>query len=217
MGAITPKYREINSKNIFAIDLAQKINPHFELIDVPILDTALPLGNCYWNSEYYSSKNGGKIKFGWLLLLWSGVCIEAVHHALWESPDGSLIDVTIHPAGKKVKHSLFLPDESLIIDIDRTPCVHNIFFELNSRIKFDEFRNLYSEKVLLMSDMSEKLWLSGYRCEYQRLIAQGKPDDDVILSARVNACFQLISPLMTKKNNIDIQIGKQIKKLNRNS
>mgnify|MGYP003612176090 CR=1 FL=1 len=216
MGEITPKYREINSQNIFAISLAKKINPLQSLIEVPVSNTPLPLGNCYWNSEYYSSKNGGKVKFGWLMLLWPGVCIEAVHHAIWESPEGSLIDVTTHPIGIKAKHSLFLEDNSLVIDIDKTPCIHNHFFTFNNKVKFDEFKNLYSTKISLISEMSEKLWQSGYRCEYQRLSAQGS-DDNITLSPKVNACIQLISPLLAKKDEIDILMGKQIKKLNRNS
>lgn len=203
MGEITPKYRETNLLNIFAINLAQKINPSVSLIEVPILNTPLPLGNCYWNSEYYSSNNGGAVKFGWLMLLWPGVCIKAVHHAIWESPEGELIDVTTHPVGVKAKHSLFLTDDSLDINIDKTPCIHNQFYTLNNKVKFGEFKNLYSIKTSIISEISDKLWLSGYRCEYQRLSAQGG-DDDITFSPRVNACIQLISPLLAKKDEIDL-------------
>lgn len=216
MGEITPKYRETNLQNIFAVNLAQKINPSVSLTEVPILNNPLPLGNCYWNSEYYSINNGGAVKFGWLMLLWPGVCIEAVHHAIWESPEGELIDVTTHPVGLKAKHSLFLLDDSLDIDIDKTPCIHNHFYILNSKVKFDEFEKLYSIKTSLMNEMSDKLWQSGYRCEYQRLSAQGR-DDDITLSPSVNACIQSISLLLAKKDELDILLGQQIKRLNRNS
>lgn len=216
MAEINPKYREINAQNIIAINLAKKINPNACLVEVPILNNPLPLGNCYWNSEYYSIQNKGKIKFGWLMLLWSGVCVEAVHHAIYESQNGTLVDVTTHPLGKKAKKSLFLPDSSIVIDLNKTPCIHNHFSTLNSKVKFEEFKNLYSQKLLLIKEMSEKLWLSGYQCEHQRLIAQGD-GREVILSTKTNNCIQLMTPLISKKDEIDALLGKQIKKLNKNS
>src|SRR5260221_7205353 len=54
------------------------------------------------------SENGGRRVLGWALWEWPGVLIEGEFHAVWERPDGRLVDAT--PNSIKIQRILFLPD-----------------------------------------------------------------------------------------------------------
>lgn len=51
---------------------------------------------------------------GWSLWEWPGVLAEAIHHAVWQSPDGTLIDVT--PTRGHYKRVLFSSDSAATFD-----------------------------------------------------------------------------------------------------
>jgi hypothetical protein len=62
---------------------------------------------CYENVEAVVAEQGGERIFGWKI--WE--CrhwIKAVHHAVWKSPDGDLIDITPEPGETQ---TLFLTDD----------------------------------------------------------------------------------------------------------
>lgn len=52
--------------------------------------------------------SGGRQILGWAIWEWHNVLIEAEFHAIWESPDGRLVDLTPRPF--KIPQILFLPD-----------------------------------------------------------------------------------------------------------
>ena len=53
-------------------------------------------------------KNGGGFQYGWQIWEWPDVMIEAEFHAVWNSPQGILIDIT--PKQIDTHKILFLPD-----------------------------------------------------------------------------------------------------------
>lgn len=65
---------------------------------------------CFHNVAAKVRKDGGTIVHGWLLWEWPNVLIEAEFHAIWQTSDGKLIDITPRTDGET--RVLFVPDES---------------------------------------------------------------------------------------------------------
>ncbi|WP_446719506.1 SEC-C domain-containing protein [Inquilinus sp. OTU3971] len=81
-------------------------------------------GSCYWNVEKHVNQHGGSKVNGWLLNWWPRLYTEAMHHAVWKSPSGELIDVTNDPYGSNEHgHSTFSEDESIPINLEFWPCI----------------------------------------------------------------------------------------------
>ncbi|MDL2232360.1 SEC-C domain-containing protein [Ruminococcaceae bacterium OttesenSCG-928-L11] len=76
-------------------------NPHPE---------ALP-SECFPNVKLLVQEIGGKMLCGWAIWQRANVLIEAEAHAIWETPNGSLLDVTPH--SRNEPEILFLIDESM--------------------------------------------------------------------------------------------------------
>jgi hypothetical protein len=70
---------------------------------------AKPL-QCFDNVRAKVEVGGGRAVMGWALWEIPGLFIEAEHHAVWESPDGTLIDPS--PQREGVIGMTFLPDAS---------------------------------------------------------------------------------------------------------
>lgn len=49
---------------------------------------------CYWNVIDHCAEHGGSPVYGWKLQTFNLRFVEAVHHAVWETEEGELIDVT---------------------------------------------------------------------------------------------------------------------------
>ncbi len=59
-------------------------------------------GRCYPNVAAYVEAFGGEAREGWLV--WEDDCgrwLKAIHHAVWRSPDGRLLDITPHADGEQ--------------------------------------------------------------------------------------------------------------------
>ena len=57
-------------------------------------------------------EQGGRQINGWTVWQWANVLIEAEAHAIWESPEEKLIDITPHDYGEK--EILFLRDCNMV-------------------------------------------------------------------------------------------------------
>ena len=64
-----------------------------KLLAIPFHNELLPIGNCYWNVEYMAKKYGGSIIYGWIYNIWEGILIDAMHHAIWQTPSSSPCDL----------------------------------------------------------------------------------------------------------------------------
>lgn len=89
------------------------------------------LGCCYWNVAEAVQKHGGKSVLGWQILLWPGVYVEALHHAVWQKPDGELVDITDALPGEARLSTTFVPDDSIKIDLSRLGGVQNRYHKLS--------------------------------------------------------------------------------------
>lgn len=77
------------------------------------------INECFPNVSSVVSTLGGKLVNGWAIWQWANIMIEAEAHAIWEAPDGKLIDVTPH-----INHEeriLFLPDDTIYYTVTPIP------------------------------------------------------------------------------------------------
>lgn len=74
-------------------------------------ETGAPTNECFPLVDVAISRFGGTRLLGWALWEFPGVFVEAEFHAVWESPNGELIDIA--PKNRPVERILFLPNKEL--------------------------------------------------------------------------------------------------------
>ncbi|MCY1270051.1 hypothetical protein D9M68_184950 [compost metagenome] len=74
---------------------------------------AVPL-ECFNNVRTQVSKDSGALVLGWAIWEWPGKFIEAEQHAVWERPDGTLLDPTPQEFG--LRGMTFLRDPLAVDD-----------------------------------------------------------------------------------------------------
>ncbi len=98
------------------VKLCRQINPQVAPTFMTVIsERACKPNDCFDCVRHKVERDGGRIRFGWAIWEWPRVLIEAEHHAVYESPDGRLIDIT--PSSlPDVRRRLFLPDDTAIYD-----------------------------------------------------------------------------------------------------
>lgn len=91
-------------------DFAKTISAN-DLIVVPVKPVpSSMLQRCFGSVTNHVMYSGGRMVLGWIIWIHPKVLIEAEHHAVWESPEGDLIDITAKADDEK--EIVFLPDET---------------------------------------------------------------------------------------------------------
>lgn len=89
--------------------LREKIGITTEPVFVPVDPcTGGKLSDCFADVERKIRRDGGSVQHGWTVWESQGTLIEGEFHAVWRSPDGSLLDVT--PKADGERRILFIPD-----------------------------------------------------------------------------------------------------------
>ena len=96
-------------------------------IAVPLSAELLPIDNCYWNVAAVVESLGGEIAFGWMIKYWPGLYLTAVHHAVWKSDQGLLVDVT-HRQPTFEGPTTFVLDSNQVFDLTFPPNVAPEYF-----------------------------------------------------------------------------------------
>ncbi len=133
----------------------QEVVPGSKPLYVPIQSlTDKPLNECFSIVPEHVATHGGKQLIGWMISEWRSVLIEAELHAVWQRPDGTLIDIT--PKNAPLNRILFIPDSSqeytgVMVDNIRKPLsedprirrfcdsFHERFLELNKGDLADQY------------------------------------------------------------------------------
>ncbi len=87
----------------------------FELVDRWPTSNA---GACYWNVQDHCKQHGGTMRLGWLITWVPNLYIQAMHHGIWESPEGESLDITApqyRPPDPDT--STFLADSTIKVDL----------------------------------------------------------------------------------------------------
>ena len=129
----------INKNILKLVELVNKKSKPFFVPTVPENNAITKA--CFPTVEEKIKRDGGQMVFGWQL--WeTNFLAEAEFHAIWESQDGKLLDIT--PKDIPVKKILFLPDskakyhgkqvDNIRLNITNNPLVDD-FIEL-AKLKF---------------------------------------------------------------------------------
>tara|TARA_R110002167_G_C12369509_1_gene623973 strand:- start:65 stop:580 length:516 start_codon:yes stop_codon:yes gene_type:complete len=94
--------------------LLSKVGAKSEPVFLPSRPVAgAPLNECFPIVDKKVESAGGKKVLGWQI--WkTPLLVEAEFHAVWESPEGDLIDIT--PKSLPLAKILFLPDEAAVYE-----------------------------------------------------------------------------------------------------
>ncbi len=211
-----PNYTTPSIHNPELISFAKSINSG-DLITTPHSIDLLPIGNCYWNVEWLVQNQGGGVVYGWIFSEWKGLMLEAMHHAVWISPNNQLIDITQNYPSMSETHSIFLPDpSSSLLTLDVQPNILNKVKLLSNSQELIDFNNLQDKKIEILRELNQIFYDLGHRCEAQRSKITGKPFDfSPNMSKATNDQLDKIKKLTTEINQIELVCGQYIPRLNK--
>ena len=133
-------------------------------VDVPIVpETQSKDAFCWFNVEEKVARDGGEPAYGWLVVVYKERWIKAIPHAVWKSPEGTLVDITPPQLSSlNSERTLFLHDEQL------NPFFTNIH---------EKGRPRPSERTFPF--LVRKLWpLVGQKCREADLLRLAKKQDE---------------------------------------
>ena len=175
------------------LDFSKELVPGQQPVYVPVIKDSLGLyGFCSDGVLARVAESSGCALYGWTIWEWPKVLITAEFHAVWQRPDGEIVDITPKPAGEN--QILFLLDTSIggDYDFDLRP-TNRIYitadldkrdFEVSERIagmssskKAYENRRAAERGVSLRTHM-EKKWTSTEFHSVVSRFAQASKDFD---------------------------------------
>lgn len=156
------------------IEFCRSISPKSNPIFLVTLATTndLPL-ECFDNARRHAEAEGGRVVLGWRIWEHYGLMIEGEVHAVLETPDCQLRDVTPHR--EPTNQILFLPDDTIFYDGQQ---INNIRRPLNDDPNVVEFIRICDAEFALLNrgtraKQNGHLTLVGTEAlEYQRLSRQ---------------------------------------------
>lgn len=93
--------------------LCAEIDPTTSPVFIPVLPgVGVRHGYCLTDVPLYAEKNGGNVRFGWIIWECPKVALEAEFHACWVNPENGLVDIV--PKQDNEKMILFLPDSQRV-------------------------------------------------------------------------------------------------------
>ncbi len=210
---ISPMVRTPALDHAATVQLAHEIRPGTPLLSIPCHPTPLPIGNCYWNAHAMVEGYGGEIQHGWLFFVWPQRYVEAMHHAVWRQPDGTLVDVT-----QKYRHdpsreqSTFLPDDTIDIDLERLPNIQSRYMLSANRPEIKAFHDAYLAKHEAASRYAKSMYAAGYRCQRQFDMARRILPRPLQIDTRFAGNIKADVDLMNAKNALLADAIKRLKK-----
>ena len=110
-------------------EMLEKLCADLNPVDPPLWVNVVPESwaienECFPNVQKKIEQDGGSCVNGWAIWQWANMLITAEAHSIWQSPEGTLVDITPHNHGEKT--ILFVPDtkvkfEGVIIPSRRAP------------------------------------------------------------------------------------------------
>jgi hypothetical protein len=97
-----------------------------------------PVGACYAIVDAMVNDWGGESVLGWQILHWPGRYVEALHHAIWLTPDDELIDVTEKYPTDHRDFTTFAFDNSISVDSKLPGFIPSKFFALEQSVRVKE-------------------------------------------------------------------------------
>ena len=129
MSPFTPQEENKHVKKLLNL---LKVEFDTEIIPVQVESYAKPL-NCFPNVDEKVKRDGGKAHYGWAIHQTDLLC-EAERHAVWESPNEDLIDIT--PREFVTENTMFVSDNNFIYT---GQLVDNVRVNITSNPVVDDF------------------------------------------------------------------------------
>lgn len=168
-------------------------------------DPSGPLGHCYWNVDKLVRSNGGSAEYGWLILYWPGLYVEALHHAVWRTPGGALVDVTEKYPTDEAPGSTFVTDASQVVDLGAPTFIPSRYVALSGAPEVAELFKVFRDQLDHRRVMTRWLLkLDGVRWEPGvGIMASGPPTPEVqrelqvveLHARRVSDCLEACARL----------------------
>jgi hypothetical protein len=118
--------------------LAQKVGSKEDPFYIDVITEPYAINSeCFAAVEEKIKRDQGSLQIGWQLWEMPGVFIEAEFHAVWMSPDGTLID--IKPKTEQIKKILFIPDSKTKYDGAR---IDNVRLNISGNRLVDDYIRL---------------------------------------------------------------------------
>jgi hypothetical protein len=131
-------YHSPNKITLQVIKLLEEFDGiKYEIVYVPIKTESTSIkSECYNNVAKKIQVDGGRIRYGWAIYD-NDFFIEAEKHAIWESPTGSLIDVSVSNS-KNINQIMFMID-----DVNDGVFVPNIRYNYSGLKMIDDYFIMY--------------------------------------------------------------------------
>lgn len=130
--------------------LLSKLNAEFEPEIVPIIpEPYAKYEQCFNNVAEKVKRDGGSVHYGWAVFLSQIIC-EGERHAVWESPEGELLDIT--PRDPEVDRIMFISDNNLVY---KGQIIDNVRINITNNRLVDDY--------ILFSESIERLYTYGRR------------------------------------------------------
>lgn len=204
---VNPLSYHVDPEDPHLLKFCLQLNSKFKPVQIQCVGKNNPLGLCYWNAKAASIQHGGIPVFGWLFSLWPNSHIEAMHHAVYKSVDGTLYDVTPRtPYHENQESSVFLEDDSIEVDLERIPKITSKFYKFKSSTCTDNFIKNYQKTNKLEKKLSDLMYKTGYRAEGQLSVALNNDIPDHVLPLLEKMATS--TELATVREEISIQQDK---------
>ena len=137
---------------------------------------------CYFNVWNKVEQFGGKTAYGWLVYNFYGLGAELVPHAVWQRPDGELVDITAEEDGHPTVW--FLPDTWEYTEFTATPTLEIPFpgrvtptellsWEIENGGKVYTSKDEFLELLEIMKPVRDKIIQQLSPQEHQRIRQNG--------------------------------------------
>ncbi|MFG0496894.1 hypothetical protein ACF8MH_06100 [Pseudomonas sp. YQ_13] len=213
MSNVEPRHEPLSINSSKVSTFLRFMSSNQRLQSVKRSDRPRPIGNCYWNVDAVVEEFGGTAVYGWDVSVWPKSHIVAMHHAVWQRPDGILEDVTdTYSSVKKRAHSTFLRDDSIEIDLRKQPNIPAKYLPFGADLETAAFIEACSQRHMVENEASRIAHKAGYRCEQQFARSRGLPIPQIRLSPAAEDAARY-RWLMDRREQLGFQIGAAINDL----
>lgn len=195
-------YGDISENDEDLIEFSHNISPSSRPIAIPVFSSPMPLNNCYWNVDLLVRKHGGSSVLGWRFSRTKNSHILAVHHAVYHTPEGEIIDITAQdnfsfPKGKTV----FLPDDSILIDVSTPSSIECKFHIINDNLYTRNYIESYTRFHKLENRLADAFKTAGYQNQNQFALAEGKQPQPIPFTQEQGKNIVSIQEMMSKRSS----------------
>ncbi len=155
MQELTP--REITPQIAqFCQSIAPSLPQYIPVCPAPISK----INDCFNNIPRYIKKNGGSMTTGWAIWQRANILLHAEAHAIWKSPEGTLLDITPHEYNDQ--KILFLEDTNVCYSGTPIPSIYKPLTESPQVKEFIELLNYRNNQAMKAIGNQYTLPLSLY-------------------------------------------------------